>query len=205
MRLTNSVNNPSRTMYRLRVRYLLAGLFCFLFAGLAMAEVVYVIDHLRLGVRANPDPAESPVAVVTTGDELTVLGREGDYIRIRTGDGTEGWVSNAYVSDEQPAVLKLQQLRKENSRIEAQAGELREALAESNDNRKAMESRLSELTAENTLLQQQLGAFTGSGVMQKYAWVFQGLLLVAIFLGGFYLGMTRYKHRVRERMGGMEI
>ncbi len=102
-------------------------------------------------------------------------------------------------------MLKLQQLRKENSRIEAQAGELREALAESNDNRKAMESRLSELTAENTLLQQQLGAFTGSGVMQKYAWVFQGLLLVAIFLGGFYLGMTRYKHRVRERMGGMEI
>lgn len=179
----------------------------FFFAGSAWAEVVYVNDFLRLGVRPSPDPAEASIAVVTTGDALTVLGREGDYIQIRTEDGTEGWVSQAYVSEEPPARLKLEQLREEYAGTQAQTNVLRNALAESNESRAAMEERLAGLTAENASLQQQVEQLSGStaGFMRKYAWVFQSATAIALFLAGFYLGALWYRRRVRKRLGGMEI
>lgn len=118
-------------MHKQLVTYLLWGVLLFTVAGSALAETVYVIDTLRLGVRASPDPAESSIAVVATGDVLTVLGREGDYIHIRSEKGVEGWVSQAYVSAEKPARLQLEQMQKELAQREKQLTELRKRLGES--------------------------------------------------------------------------
>lgn len=203
--------NPSATvliiMPRPRLSYLFAGIIFFFVASSAAAEVVYVIDSLRLGVRANPVPSETPIAVVTTGDALTVLGSEGEYTKIRTEDGTEGWVSQAYVSAEQPARLKLEQLQKKYARTEEQMNELRSTLAASTESREAMEKRISDLMAANTSLQQQNEQLTSSAarLKRKYAWVYQSAILIMLFVAGFYLGVVWYKRRVRDRLGGMEI
>lgn len=193
-------------MFRRQISNLFLGLLL-IFAGTAAAEVVYVHDYLRLGVRANPDPAESSIAVVATGDALTVLAREGDYIKIRTEEGTEGWVSKNYVSDEAPARLLLEQLRGEYAQKEAQSMELSKALAEITGSRDVMEKRITELMSENSSLQQEINTLTGrsDSLIQQYAWAIRITLVIMLFLAGFYLGAGWYMRRVRRRFGGMEI
>lgn len=193
-------------MFRRQISNLFLGLLL-IFAGTAAAEVVYVHDYLRLGVRANPDPAESSIAVVATGDALTVLAREGDYIKIRTEEGTEGWVSKNYVSDEAPARLLLEQLRGEYAQKEAQSMELSKALAEITGSRDVMEKRITELMSENSSLQQEINTLTGrsDSLIQQYAWAIRIALVIMLFLAGFYLGAGWYMRRVRRRFGGMEI
>ncbi|MFO7593245.1 MAG: TIGR04211 family SH3 domain-containing protein [Pseudomonadota bacterium] len=177
------------------------------FAGQAMAETLYVHDQLRLGVRANPDPAESSIAVVRTGDALTVLGREGDFIRIRTGEGIEGWVSQGYVSAEPPARLQLEQVRSALVQSEGQRTELQDRLAESTSSLEAMENRLAALSAENVALQQQLDTYTTAAerLKREYAWVYQSAVVIALIACAFFLGVGWHKRRVRQRLGGMEI
>ncbi len=193
-------------MYRRQISNLLLVLLL-ICAGTAAAEVVYVDDYLRLGVRTNPDPAESSIAVVTTGEALTVLGREGDYIKIRTEDGTEGWVSKNYVSDEPPARRQLEQLRKDYEQKEAQNMALRESLAESTESLDAMEKRITDLMTENSSLQQEIDILTGrtDSLIKKYAWAFRIAIEIMMFLTGFYLGAGWYMRRIRRRLGGMEI
>ncbi len=193
-------------MHTRQIRYLLLGLI-FAVAGTAAAETVYVHDYLRLGVRSNPNSSESPIAVVTTGDALTVLERSGGYIKVRTKDGAEGWVSKAYVSTEQPARLQLEQLKKEYARNEAEANDLRKELTAGIERSEVMEQQINELMAENASLHQQVSRFYSdtARLKREYAWVYQSAIMIGLFLFGFYLGVRWYKRRITERLGGLEI
>lgn len=193
-------------MHTRHIRYLLLGLI-FAVAGTAAAETVYVHDYLRLGVRSNPNSSESPIAVVTTGDALTVLERSGGYIKVRTKDGAEGWVSKAYVSTEQPARLQLEQLKKEYARNEAEANDLRKELTAGIEHSEVMEKQINELMAENASLHQQVSRFYSdtARLKREYAWVYQSAIMIGLFLFGFYLGVRWYKRRITDRLGGLEI
>lgn len=172
-----------------------------------MAETVYVHDYLRLGVRSNPNSSESPIAVVTTGDALTVLEREGNYIRIRTKEGEEGWVSKAYVSTEKPARLQLEQLQQEYARNETETKDLRQQLAGSLEHAEAVEKQLADMMAENASLHEKVSRYYSSTAQlkRKYAWVYQSAIMIALFLFGFFLGVRWYKRRITDRLGGLEI
>lgn len=193
-------------MQQRQIGCLLAGLI-FAFAGSATAETVYVHDYLRLGVRTNPNSSESPIAVVTTGDALSVLEKEGGYIRVRTEQGDEGWVSKAYVSTEKPARLQLDQLKQEYARNEAETKELRQELAGSVEHAETVEKQLAEMMAENASLHDQVGRFYSSSAQlkRKYAWVYQSAGMIVLFLFGFFLGVRWYKRRITDRLGGLEI
>jgi len=181
--------------------YLLFALF--LLAGNAAAETVYVTDELRLGVRNNPNSAERSFATVVTGDALQVLDRSGDYIKVRAKDGTEGWVSKAYVLSEKPARLQLDELRTQYAQRETEVNTLRQELTATSENNDSNEKQLAAIRDENATLHQQLSRYTS--LRHKYAWVYQSAVAAALFLLGFYLGMRRYRRRITERLGGMEI
>jgi len=185
--------------------YLLLGL-C-LAAGSAVAETVYVHDTIRLGVRTNPNPSESPVAVVTTGDALQVLDRTEGYIKIRSEDGTEGWVSESYISKEKPAMLKLAQLQLEYDKRVAELSELRNELTATTEKQQATDKHLAEVEGENAALQQELSRYKSSAdeLRRKYMWAFQTVAVILLFLLGFYIGVRWYKGRITSRFGGMEI
>jgi SH3 domain protein len=183
------------------------GLCLFLAAGSAVAETVYVHDYLRLGVRSNPNSSETPIAVVTTGDALEVLERNGGYLKVRAEDGTEGWVSKAYVSSEKPARLQLEQLQQAYGRREAELKELRGELTARIDKGEQQEKQLAELMSENATLHQQVSRLysRNAELKREYAWLYQGAALIVLFLLGFYLGVRWYKRRITDRLGGLEI
>lgn len=192
-------------MHKRLIGYLFLGLF--LSAGNVMAETVYVHDFLRLGVRTHPNSSEPAIAVVTTGDALAVLERREGYLRVRAKDGTEGWVSEAYVSSEKPARLRLEQLQKSSANTNAKLKAVEKSLAESEAKSKVSEKQLSMLMSENAALKQQVDEFTQTNaeLSRRYAWAYQGMGVVLVLLFGFYLGVRWHKRRIAGRLGGLEI
>jgi len=175
----------------------------FFFTGSVMAETVYVTDELRLGVRNNPTSAERSFTTVVTGDALQVLDRSGDYLKIRAKDGTEGWVSKAFVISDKPARLQLESLQAQYAQRESELNTLRQELSATSEKYDSSAKQLTAVSEENATLKQQLSRYTG--LRYKYAWVYQSATVIALFLLGFFLGVRWYKRRITERLGGMEI
>jgi SH3 domain protein len=178
-----------------------------LFAGTATAETIYVNDYLRVGIRANPNSTEVPVAVVTTGDALEVLEEQDGYFKVRAESGVEGWVSKSYVSNEVPARLLLEKTQKESTRLRDEAKALQSQLAEKSQLLEQQQNQLSELLDENSKLHQQVSQYYSADARSKrtYTWVYQFLGIAALFALGIYLGVRWERRRVAERLGGLEL
>lgn len=188
--------------------------FLILFAGEAAAESVYVIDVLRVGIRAQPTGSGPSEAVVKSGDRLEVLEKQGQYWRVRNGDGEEGWVNRGYLVDEPPAALQLTavqqdngQLRREIESLKAKRGDegreidvLQQKIAEQSETLAAARQESAELKVHVETL-----ASSRKGVLARYRWAFE-LLAALLLLGiGLYFGRCSYRCRLRRRFGGMEI
>lgn len=81
------------------------------------SETLYVTDRILLGVHQQASETSPIVATVPSGAPLNVIQRGDDFMRVRLADGTEGWVSSAYLKAEKPATGELDvvkaQLQKE--------------------------------------------------------------------------------------------
>jgi len=91
------------------------------------AGTAYVIDRLTVGIHADKTLNSPILKMVPTGTPLDVLERDGDFARVQTPDGTEGWVDTSYLMSEQPATLKVVALEAEHRET---AAALRDARAE---------------------------------------------------------------------------
>jgi SH3 domain protein len=179
-----------------------------------MAESVYVIDVLRVGVRASPTAGGPSETVVKSGDRLEVLLKQGQYYRVRTADGTEGWVNKGYVSEEPTAAQRLAAVERENQRLRQEIDTLKAARGKEGEEIDALQQKLAKegetlasVREERDEIKSQLNALTESkeGVFARYRWAFE-LLLAGIMLGvGLYFGRCSYRCRIRKRLGGMEF
>lgn len=94
-------------------------------AGLALspplfAETAYVTDELRLGVHAQADTSDAPFTNLLSGDEVTVLERQGPYARVRLADDREGWARAAFLTPDAPARHRLPLVTAERDELAAQ-------------------------------------------------------------------------------------
>ena len=186
-------------------KYLL--LLLTLHAGNVFATTIYVHDYLRVGIRANPNSTDVPVAVVTTGDALEVLDEQEGYYMVRAKSGVEGWISKSYVSNEMPSKIKLEKLQRQYSQQLNELKLLRQQLTEKTQNGEETDKKLSELLDENSKLHQQVSQYysANSRGMKSYTWFYQFLGVAALFVLGVYLGIRWERRRVAERLGGLEL
>lgn len=183
----------------------MSGLVLLLVSLNVMAETVYVSDKLRVGVRPEPDNSYTPVAVVQTGMELTVLDRQNGYLKIESANGITGWIKEIYAVQQKPAILKLQNLEKENTELATELKSQQETintleaanktLNESMDSLKREHSRLQLLQARSRASQEQSGS-------TWYWWV---LLSALIGVGGFVAGMQWHRQQTMKRLGGLRF
>ncbi len=123
--------------------------FCCLLLGLlvlaavpAIAETRYVSDQISITLRRGPGTQYRILRSVTTGTALEVIEEEGDYLKVRTRDGLEGYVLKQYISAQLPRAQVI-------ARLERELGQLRERQAE-------MTGQATEWGQEKKALQQQL-------------------------------------------------
>lgn len=109
------------------LRYLTVASLLFAFA--AQGETLYVTDRIILGLHQQASETSPVVATVPSGAPLEVIQRGDDFLRVRTADGTEGWVSSAYVKAEKPATVELDVVRAQLQKEKENSKKLAEDLA----------------------------------------------------------------------------
>ena len=192
---------------------LLFGLFALL-PVLAAAETGYVTDRLMLGLHQAEDTSDRPFRSLESGTAFEILSRDRLYARVRLADGTEGYVKAAYVVDEPPAKLIVNQAQAEVERLTRELGEAKAAFAEPAAVIDSLKSRAATLesqleTARTHLdhLEQDNARYQSRAERYQYSlpynWV--GGAIAMCLIAGFLGGVWWVDYRSRKRHGGIRI
>ncbi len=97
----------------------------------AAEEMRYVSDTLYVQLRGGPSTEYRSLKVLPSGEHLTYLSQEGDFTQVKTAEGTEGWVSTQYLSDEPIAREKLKDALTEIESLKSQLAKAQSAAVQS--------------------------------------------------------------------------
>ena len=181
---------------------------------LAAAETGYVTDRLMLGLHQAEDTSDRPFRSLESGTAFEILSRDRLYARVRLADGTEGYVKAAYVVDEPPAKLIVNQAQAEAERLTRELEEAKAAFAEPaavidslksqaaalESELEAARTRLDDLEEDNAKYQSRAERYQYS---LPYTWV--GGAIAVCLIAGFLGGLWWVDHRSRKRHGGIRI
>ena len=190
----------------MHTRILTVLLFCLSLPLNVLADTVYVNDQLRVGVRTEPSNSVAPIGVVTTGMQLDVLERRAGFIRIRTVQGMEGWISESYVTDDKPAALIVEELQEQNRKL----GEM---TTQKDKLIKTAESATAKLGKENTELQdrneqlrlQLLEARQAATEPEVSPYTWSVILALLMGVAGFGVGVLWHRRQAMRRLGGLRV
>ena len=196
------------------MRHLVAFILLMLLSLPVVAETAYVTDSLRLGLHRAEDTSDRPFRTLDSGTQMEVLERNRNYAKVQLGDGTVGFVKAAYLVDEKPARLIVQETLAEKEALAAELQKMKQDLADPVAQIESLEARLEErraaadeaetiideLVAKNTELEER-------SAMYKYNLPWQWVVgtSVVCLLVGFLLSLWLTDHRSRKRHGGFRI
>jgi SH3 domain protein len=189
------------------------GLFALL-PVLAAAETGYVTDRLMLGLHQAEDTSDRPFRSLESGTAFEILSRDRLYARVRLADGTEGYVKAAYVVDEPPAKLIVNQAQAEAERLTRELEEAKAAFAEPAAVIDSLKSQAAALESELEAAQTRVGDLEEDNARYQsraeryqyslpYTWV--GGAIAVCLIAGFLGGLWWVDHRSRKRHGGIRI
>jgi hypothetical protein len=98
------------------IKRLLIGLLLGL--AISSAQAARITDKLLAGLYESPDATTTPSRVLPSDTPLERLEKQGDFTKVRMGDGTEGWVESRFITDEKPARIMLLELQVKNSELQ---------------------------------------------------------------------------------------
>jgi hypothetical protein len=200
----------------------LAALWLALLAVRAAAATAYVSDELVLGVYAEQNNQGPRLTTLHSGARLDTLVVQGEFTQVRLSDGTTGWVKSAYLTTQEPAVLRVKKLEEELDRSRATTPALAEAAARSEVEQLTRE--LAAMQAELDAARESRGTPAGvpntaapptiaapSGIPARIAAstkVSAGIWIPAVLAalaGGFWVGYATLAHRIRHKFGGIKV
>ncbi|MCH8135529.1 MAG: hypothetical protein IIB77_06075 [Proteobacteria bacterium] len=181
---------------------------------LAAAETAYVTDNLRLNMYQNADLSGTRVDTLVSGQAFEVLSRNAQTALVELEDGTQGYVSAAYMVFDKPARLIVAETQAENDRLTQELANMRQSFAEpaalverlqqeSADLQARIDSnaaRMLELDEENQAHIKRAATYRYS---LPYSWV-SGAIIVCL-IAGFLLGLWWVDRESRKRHGGIRI
>ncbi|GAB4293149.1 MAG: hypothetical protein Kow0096_08560 [Thiohalomonadaceae bacterium] len=145
----------------------------------AAAETLYVTDRVAAEMYPAPRAAGKPMQLLPTGTMLQVLVQQKDFVRVRTPDGSEGWIQRQQLQEDVPAQVLLLSLAQQHERTARELDLARRQLAE------------------------QAQAIQQGHQMSRSWWMFFAVLVSLVT--GFILGIMWLDWRIRERHGGFRL
>jgi SH3 domain protein len=175
--------------------------------NLAAAEVVYVNDILRVGVRAEQVSGSNTVSVVKTGEALEVLDdSNSQQYKVKTPAGRIGWVSRTYVSEEKPAFMRIDAIQQELDKLKGESQVVEEKFVQIQELNLSLEGEISKLSAEKEQLQADLAQLRGAALIpEEYQPVAWSVATIVLLLLGYFVGVFRVHNQVRNRFGGLDV
>jgi len=141
------------------MRYLLITLALFAATASAVqaAEYQYVSDQLIITLRNGQGNAYQILKTLPTGTRLEVLETtDKGYTRVRTSDGTEGWVRSQYLMNDPTAAMQLEEATRKLNNLQEENEKLRSTLSEVQEERAALASERDELLSKTENAEERL-------------------------------------------------
>ena len=181
---------------------------------LAAAETAYVTDNLRLNMYQNPDLSGTRVDTLVSGRAFEVLSRNAQTVLVELEDGTQGFLSAAYIVFDKPARLIVAETQAENDRLTQELADMQQSFAEpaalverlqqeSADLQATIDSnaaRMLELDEKNQAHVNRAARYQYS---LPYSWVL-GAIIVCL-IAGFLFGLWWVDRESRKRHGGIRV
>lgn len=73
----------------------------------------WVRDQLYVALREGPGVDHVRVKTLSSGDEVRVLTARGEWTKVKTSEGSSGWVPSKYLQPTPPAAQALPQVKRE--------------------------------------------------------------------------------------------
>jgi SH3 domain protein len=88
-----------------------AAFFATVLASLsAQAQTYYITDKVLVGVYEEANGESNLLTTLPSGTPLEVLERNGSFTRVRSPDGSSGWIEGSYMIEHKPAQLVVLEL-----------------------------------------------------------------------------------------------
>lgn len=126
----------------------------------AAQSTQWVADDLTTFVRSGPSNEYRIVGTLSSGAGVTVLETNGDYSRVRAGDGDEVWIRSDQLQDERSLTERVPELRSRvdslSSQLESINGEWEGRVATMTETLETRQQRIADLESRNAALDSQL-------------------------------------------------
>ena len=197
-------------------------------------DILYVTDRLRLSVYPQADSKSGALQLLNSGDKLAILQISGNYARVITPNGKQGWVKRGFLVPEPTASLLLEEEKKKNEKLSGDIGKLSnsklvidqyekdmdalteniQALKIENDQGSNTITKLKQAAQEKAEIQAAKDALLDSNealpmmVLKTTAisyWQYLVPIAVLFILAGFLIGKLFTESRIRRRFHGIKI
>ncbi len=162
-------------------------------ASFSHAQRVYVSGYREIMLRSGPSVEHRIIAALKTGNEMEIVGAEGDYNLVSLPDGRQGYVLTSFLTEEAPPLRQIEEL---TAKVEAQLAELEQLRGENlqltaqneklNNSNQNDQRQLRRLQQESTNLQRDM----------RLWWFVAG---AGVLLIGWLMGWTRVRLRRKVR------
>lgn len=164
-----------------------------LFAAVAHAEPLYVVEQLAVAVNAAADGSGERIATLKSGDRVELLERAGESVHVRLSDGRDGWLRAIYLSGDAPLRPRLAQSEAEVARLRAELARLSAAPAPT------------PRAAPPAAAEEAAPLFGAPAPRDTHAWAWALAAGLACAVLGFFAGWRALDRRIRARYGGLRI
>lgn len=187
----------------------LGALLLALAAADGRAATAYVSDELVLGVYSEQNQQGQRLTTLHSGASLETLASAGEFTQVRLSDGVVGWVKTAYLTEREPAIVRVKRLEEELDRSRATSPALAEAAARSEMERLQRELAATQSQLDIAQAQHSEPATAGGAPHRRAAGTIGlGFAVCATLIAalcGFWLGYVTLAHRVKRKFGGIRI
>lgn len=90
----------------------------------AIADTRYISDTLVVTLRSNTTNDHQVLERLSSNAPVTFLAEQGNFYRVRTPNGTEGFILKQYLTAERPKALMIEQLQAKIATLEADYSQL---------------------------------------------------------------------------------
>ena len=175
-----------------------------LIPSVVLGKSLYVSGYREIMLRTGPSLQHKILAILKTGQEVSLTSEEGDYYIVALPNGTKGYVLKTYLTDQVPAETRLQELEPQTQQrikeLEAKTQEQEKELAALREERTQLLESAKQQAEVTTSLQPEhaLPLQTPQGTTEhdgELQWFITGAgVLFAGWLLGRMTGGRRNRH-----------